>query len=512
MLENITLKNGQKVYFASDFHLGAPDLVQSHLREKKINGENRSTDRLYRNNGDGTFTDVSTQAGILIEGYGLGVSIADINRDGWPDIYVANDFITNDLLWINNQDGTFSNRIGDCLKHQSFNGMGVDIADFNNDGWVDIAVMDMLPPDNLRQKTMFPDISYNQFKMILSLDYEPQYVRNTLQLNNGNDTFSEIAYLAGVHETDWSWAPLFADFNNNGYKDLFITNGYRKDVTNLDFIVYNREREMFGTQEANKEKAMDRLEKLPGAHINNYMFHNTGSLVFEDVSEAWGFEMPTYSNGAAFVDLDNDGDLDLVINNIDLKASIYENKSREKNHGNFVQLELKGTGKNTRALGSKITVKTASGSQFHEHHVYRGYKSTVTDLIHFGLGPDENVEKITIEWPDGGLQELENVAANQRLVLFQKDSGFAEKIEHPVHTQKLFSDVTGTLGLEYLHHHLEHVDFKDQFLIPHTFSQNGPCIAVGDVNGDGLDDLLLHFRNQDLLPTATSANRRPSCS
>jgi enediyne biosynthesis protein E4 len=290
------------------------------IREKRMQGESISTDRLYRNNGDNTFTNISAEAGILIEGYGLGVAIADINRDGWPDIYVANDFITNDLLWINNGDGTFTDQAGTYLKHQSFNGMGVDVADFNNDGWVDIAVMDMLPPDNMRQKTMFPDINYNQFKMILSLGYAPQYVRNTLQLNNGNNTFSEIAYLAGVHETDWSWAPLFADFNNSGHKDLFITNGYRKDVTNLDFIVYNQEKSVFGTQKANLDAAMDRLDGLSGAHIHNYMYRNTGGLIFEDVSENWGFDHPTYSNGAAFVDLDNDGDLDLVINNIDAPA------------------------------------------------------------------------------------------------------------------------------------------------------------------------------------------------
>jgi hypothetical protein len=215
-------------------------------RPREVNGGGKSNDQLMRNNGNGTFTDVSREAGITIEGYGLGVTVSDINRDGWPDLYVANDFLSNDLLWINNGNGTFSNQIRRYLKHQSHNGMGTDVADFNNDGLSDIAVVDMLPADNARQKSMFNNINYDRFMLTLETGYEPQYVRNSLQLNNGNGTFSEIGQLAGVAGTDWSWTPLFADFDNDGLKDLLITNGYGKDVTDMDFIIYSRERSMFG--------------------------------------------------------------------------------------------------------------------------------------------------------------------------------------------------------------------------------------------------------------------------
>ncbi|HSI78891.1 MAG TPA: VCBS repeat-containing protein [Lunatimonas sp.] len=466
---------------------------KNFVRPKKTQGEAVNTDRLYRNNGDGTFTDISEEAGIQIEGYGLGVAIADINLDGWPDIYVANDFLTNDILWINNQDGTFSDKAGEYLKHQSFNGMGVDVADFNNDGHVDIAVMDMLPPDNLRQKTMFPDINYNLFGMILSMGYTPQYVRNTLQLNNRNGTFSEIGQLAGMHETDWSWAPLFADFNNSGFKDLFITNGYRKDVTNLDFIVYNRENSMFGTERANLEEAMFQLDNLAGAHVHNYMFENDGSLMLKDVSEHWGFGELTYSNGAAFVDLDNDGDLDLVINNIDSEAGIYQNHSDQNDANNWLQISLEGEVPNTKALGTKIIIRIGETLQFHEHHLYRGYKSTVSEIAQFGLGDFMKVDKIEVTWPDGRFQELNQITANQRIILKQEEAQPPQEkiLEPPRSNEVLFTDISGKMGLQHSHEAMEYSDFKDQFLIPHKFSGNGPGIAVGDVNGDGLEDFYI---------------------
>ncbi len=465
---------------------------RNHIQAKKIAGENPSTDRLYRNNGDGTFTNVSQEAGILIEGYGLGVAIADINQDGRPDIYVANDFITNDLLWINNGDGTFTDMAPSYLKHQSFNGMGVDVADYNNDGLVDIVVMDMLPPDNFRQKTMFPDINYNQFRMILSHGYTPQYVRNTLQLNNGNNTFSEIAYLAGIHETDWSWAPLFADFNNSGFKDLFITNGYRKDVTNLDFIVYNSEINMIGTEEAKREKVMEKLYQLKGAHIHNYMFENTGGLIFNEVSADWGFDMPTYSNGAAFVDLDNDGDLDLVINNIDLEASIYENKTEKLSGHNYLQIALKGDQPNSRAIGTKITITTKTGIQYHEHNLYRGYKSTVSEVAHFGLGNESVVDKLNITWPDGRITELTGVMANQRLEILQENANNScPENQNNLNQKTIFEEISNSDGLAYTHRETDYADFNNQFLLPHKFSRNGPGIAVGDINGDSLEDFFV---------------------
>src|SRR5690606_38158549 len=272
-------------------------------RPKKLTGNGKSTDKLYQNNGDGTFTNVSKKAGILIEGYGLGVVVSDLNQDGWPDIYVANDFVTNDLLYMNNGDGTFSNLIKDQMKHQSHNGMGVDAADYNNDGFVDIAVMDMLPDKNGRQKSMMiPFANYDRYMLNLRTGYEPQYVRNTLQLNNGNGSFSEIGQLAGVYKTDWSWTPLFADLDNDGYKDLFVTNGYGKDITDLDYIVYSSTMNKFGTSETKEKKARAEIEKLVEIKMPNFIFQNNGDLTFTDKSMDWGMRQASISNGAAFAD------------------------------------------------------------------------------------------------------------------------------------------------------------------------------------------------------------------
>ncbi|QHT69860.1 VCBS repeat-containing protein [Rhodocytophaga rosea] len=460
-------------------------------RPKFTKGEGKSTDRLYRNNGDHTFTNVSKEAGILVEGYGLGVAVSDINQDGWPDVYVANDFLTNDLLWINNQNGTFTESAARYMKHQSHNGMGTDVADYNNDGLVDIVVLDMLPEDNLRQKTMFPAPNYDRFEQTLQYGYIPQYIRNTLQLNNGNGTFSEIGQLAGIHNTDWSWSALFADYDNDGLKDLLITNGYRKDVTNMDFITYSRENSMFGTDETNKKRMAGELDKLAGANVHNYIFRNKGDLTFEDKSLTWGMSEPGYSNGAAYADLDQDGDLDLVVNNIDQKASIYRNNADKVLTHTYLQIELIGTDLNKHGIGTKIELVSGGKKQFQEQTLYRGYKSTVDPLIHFGLGSITKVDTLTVTWPDGKLQQLYNVAAKQRLVIDYKQSKVPESVQVPAHipSQTLFTNISGRNGLVYKHQESDYVDFKIQPLLPHKFSQNGPGIAVGDADGNGLDDV-----------------------
>ncbi|WP_460923333.1 VCBS repeat-containing protein [Pontibacter brevis] len=462
---------------------------RNNARFKKVDGQGLSTDRLYRNNGDNTFTDVSREAGILIEGYGLGVGIADINNDGWPDIYAANDFITNDILYISNGDGTFTNRSEEYLKHQSWNAMGTDIADFNNDGLLDIMTVDMLPPDNQREKTMIAAANYDRYRRNLSMGYQPQYVRNSLQLNNGNGTFSEVGQLAGIHRTDWSWAPLFADYDNDGHRDLLITNGYRKDVTNLDFIIYKRQEGQFG-DDAHQAKTMAKLIKeLPGVKVHNYVYQNTGNLSFADKSEEWGLDAPSYTNGTAFADLDNDGDLDLIMNNIDEAAFIYRNDANTLPDRHYLRVKLEGDTKNKAGMGVKLTLKYGGQQQYHDHSVYRGYKSTVENVVHFGLGKVAQVDALEVTWPDGRQQTIKNVKADQVLTL--KHANATAPATPPATTTiaTLFQGLdSSATGISYQHRENDFVDFKLQPLLMQKYSQGGPGIAVGDVNGDGLED------------------------
>lgn len=465
---------------------------RNNARPKKVNGQGLSTDRLYRNNGNNTFTNVSREAGILIEGYGLGVGIADINNDGWPDIYASNDFITNDILYISNGDGTFTDRSKQYLKHQSWNAMGTDIADFNNDGLLDIVTVDMLPPDNQREKTMIAAANYDRYERNLSLDYQPQYIRNSLQLNNGNGTFSEVGQLAGIYRTDWSWAPLFADYDNDGYKDLLITNGYRKDVTNLDFIIYKRQEGQFG-DDAHQSKTMAKLIKeLPGVKVHNYIYQNTGNLSFTDKSEEWGLDAPSYTNGAAFADLDNDGDLDLVMNNIDEAAFIYRNDANTLPDRHHLRIKLEGDAKNKAGLGAKLTLRYGGHQLYHDHSVYRGYKSTVENVVHFGLGKVTQVDTLEVVWPDGRQQIIQNVKADQVLTVRYADATDLGATPAATTIATLFNGMDSTAtGIGYRHRENDFVDFKLQPLLMQKYSQGGPGIAVGDVNEDGLEDFYI---------------------
>ena len=459
-------------------------------RPKVVNGEAASNDKLFRNNGDLTFTDVTKDAGILIEGFGLGVTVSDFNDDGWPDIYVSNDFITNDLLWINNQDGTFTNQASSYLKHQTFNGMGNDVADYNNDGLVDIAVVDMLPEDNKRWKLTPRGNGYDEFEHGLSVGYEPQYVRNTLQLNNGNGTFSEIGQLAGIEATEWSWSILFADYDNDGLKDLFITNGYGKDITNLDFIMYGDETQNMGLPTADKEQRQALLNELPGIKIHNYIYKNKGDLTFSDESASWGMTEPTFSNGAAYADLDNDGDLDLVVNNIDGEASLLESQANnKKNQSNYLRIAFEGPEKNWEGFGTKVYLKTKGTLQYQYFSPFRGYLSSVEPFLHFGVGQNNIVDSLEIIWPDGKYQLLTKVNSNQLIKVSYKDADKRpEKITPAIKTLFKVADET---GIDFLHKENPFIDFKVQPSIPHMNSRYGPGIAVGDVNGDGLEDFYI---------------------
>jgi enediyne biosynthesis protein E4 len=464
------------------------------LMGRRLNGEAASTDRLYRNNGDGTFSDVSREAGILTEGYGLGVVVADLNQDGWPDVYVANDFISNDLVWINNGDGTFTNRAAEYLRIQSHNSMGVDIADIDHDGLPEIMVVDMLPRDNFRKKMMAGGATYDVFTMGLMLGYEPQYVRNTLQLHNGfspggTPNFSEVGQLARVHDTDWSWAPLFSDFDNSGRRDLFITNGYRRDVTNLDFITYSHQWQNSSDPQERRSQMLRAMRELDEVKLPNYVFRNDGDLAFTDVTREWGHQIPSYSTGAVFVDLNNDGALDLVVSNIDGEAFVFQNRARELHpERNFLRVSLRGPAGNRGGYGAKVTIHTAEGLQYHDHTPYRGYKSSVEQTIHFGLGTVARVDSIEVRWPDGSYGLVRDVGVNQVLALDHRDAG-PYTPRGAAAPQPLFQALPAGSGLQVAHESERIADFKHTPLLPHKHSQNGPGIAVGDVTGNGLDDV-----------------------
>ena len=463
------------------------------------NGEHPSTGKLFRCDWSDSlkhpvYTDVSVKAKVTIEGYGHGVNICDINKDGWKDIYVTNDFIPNNILYINNKDGSFSEQTKDYFKHTSANSMGQDIIDINNDGLSDVIELDMNPADNYRKKMMLNPITYQNFKLSDIYGYQYQYVRNVLQINQGpsilqNDSighpvFSDAGYLAGIAETDWSWAPVVADFDNDGFRDIIITNGFPKDVTDHDFISYRQKAMMLSSKR-------DLLDLIPSVKIANYAYKNNGSLNFKNVTEDWGLETPSFSNGAVWADLDNDGDLDLVMNNINDEAFVYKNTSNQKEN-NFININCKGDSLNINGLGATIELHYSKGKiQVYENSPFRGYLSSVQNTAHFGLGKLELIDSILVKWPSGKQQLLQNVKANQTLTVNLADAKQAEKnIESFVSNNSLFSEITRSVNVNYVHSDSDFIDFDVQRLLPHKFSEYGPALAVADVDGNGLDDLV----------------------
>lgn len=464
-----------------------------------------SNDKLLRNDfdsilGHSIFTDVSQVSGISLSGYGLGVNVSDINQDGWPDIFVTNDFNNSDHLFINDQHGKFKERSKQYFKHASYNAMGNDIADINNDCLQEVITVDMNAKDNYRKKMNMNPNSYQGYMNLLRYGYNLQYVRNTLQFNQGfistskTDTanhpvFSEIAFMSGISETDWSWCPTVSDFDNDGLKDIIITNGYPRDVTDNDFVSYRAEVDNFASWD-------NLLSHIPQIKIPNYAFKNNGKLEFMDVTTDWGLDQPTFSNGAVSVDLDNDGDLDYVVNNINDPASLYENTINErKKKPNFLQASFKGDIKNKDGYGAKmILFYNENKTQLYEHTPFRGYLSSVDPIAHFGLGPITAVDSLKVIWTNGNQQVLKNVAVNQRIVLDYKNSSPSTSdafdfIYFKGH--QLFKDVSDSLGINYVHDEADYVDFNVQKLLPHKMSEYGPGLSIADLDGNGMDDIIV---------------------
>ncbi|OOQ60990.1 VCBS repeat-containing protein [Mucilaginibacter pedocola] len=467
-----------------------------------IGKDNNDVDLLYRNDWDAklnhpVFINVSAEAGIIKRGYGLGIAIVDINLDGWKDVYVSNDYYSGDHLYINNQNGTFTDRSKEYFKHESMNAMGNEFVDINNDGLADEMTLDMNAEDNYRKKKNMAAPTYFSYQNMQREELSLQYVRNTLQLNmgnglKGNDSvgapiFGDIGFFAGVAQTDWSWTPSIADFDNDGLRDIIITNGFAKDITDFDFKAYR----------GSSENLMQRAKLtalIPQIKIPNYAYRNITGIKFEDVSKQWGIDEPSFSNGAVYVDLDNDGDLDYAINNINGDAALYENTINKdgKIGANYLDIKLTGTDKNRFALGAVVKLYYQGKQQVYENSPYRGYLSTIDTKMHFGLGKVKSVDSVVIRWPGEKKQVLKNVAVNQVLKADIKAANLSDTwAPQLVNHTSLLTDVTEKSGFNYFHHQVDYIDFNNEWLLPHKFSESGPGIAAGDVDGNGLDDIFV---------------------
>ncbi|MCP9199108.1 FG-GAP-like repeat-containing protein [Gramella sp. GC03-9] len=462
----------------------APNFYYSYQMN---NTRDIDSDHLYRNDG-GKFTKVTKEAGVSSFGLTLSATVADLNNDGWPDLYISNDFSTPDYLYLNNGDGTFREVVKEATSHTAFYGMGVDIADYNNDGFLDIYQVDMDAKNNRRKKANMASMNPDLFWSTVNAGFHYQYMQNTMQTNtgvmeDGVPKFSDMSRITGTSSTDWSWGPLFADFNNDGKKDLYVSNGSRREINNNDYFNELKKDKNF------KDSMLQRSLNIPTEKLDNFMFENKGNLNFEAVNEKWGIEFKGFSNGVAYADLDNDGDLEILLNNIDDPAVLFKNNSSKKN--NFVKIKLNGAGNNSFGLGSRAYITTKDGEQMQELTLSRGFQSSVSPIMHFGLGKNEIIESVKVVWPDGTIEKRENVQVNQLLSFQQSEARPQNEIIPP--KQTLFTTVEDKSENFPSHRHVENEynDFEKEVLLPHRTSAFGPALATGDFNADGREDFFV---------------------
>jgi len=445
--------------------------------------------KLYQNDGQNHFIEVSEKANIVsnVLGFGLGCAVSDVNNDGWLDIYVSNDFNEQDYLYINKKDGTFSEESSTRLGHTSLFSMGSDAADINNDGFTDILTLDMLAEDNHRQKMTSGADNYDKFKRLESLGFGSQFSRNMLHLNNGNGSFAEIGQLSGISGTDWSWSALFQDYDNDGFKDLFVTNGFVRDYTDMDFLKYTTDEQIKAKegQEA-KLSVSDLIGKMPKSEVENYVFQNDGKLNFTKKNQDWGISGTAVSSGAAYADFDNDGDMDLVINNINEYASFYQNNSTQLFQNNYLKIKLLGSKNNPSGIGSRVSVYAGGQMYMQEQIPVRGFQSSVEQILHFGIGKAQKIDSVVVVWDNNQKQVLKKVKPNQ--ILLMKLAEALQVAVYPNNSNNTFFTENQN-SLNFKHNENLYNDFKSQILLPNMLSRSGPCLAKGDVNNDGLEDL-----------------------
>jgi len=445
------------------------------------------THRMFLNNGNNKFEDVSEKSGVLCNGFGLSANLADINMDGLTDIYVCNDFIYPDFMYFNKGNGIFEDVAKTKIKHTSLSSMGSDLADINNDGLIDIFTVDMLAETNERKKINMNEDDYDKYQHIYGNGYGHQLMRNNLQLNVAGKQFVDIAFMAGVAETDWSWAPLFADFDNDGNKDLFVSNGYFKDYNNLDFIKFRGENSV--SNDGKQSSILNLLAIMPETKLQNYVFKNNGDLTFTKKSDQWGIVNKTYTQGAAYADFDNDGDLDLVLNNLGEHPTIYKNKQKGNN---YLKINFKGKESNSFGIGCKVWVNVNGVRQYYEHYTTRGFQSTVAPGVHIGLGTSAVADEVMIWWPSGKTQKIDKIKANTTFLADETNASKTSfEFPKPQNEQNKIVVETAIAGLNIVHKESDFSDFRSEPLLPHMLSRFGPTLAVADVNKDGLDDILI---------------------